>query len=266
MRQGILLLNLLLVAGVGLLGQRLISNWSHFQESTRQEVYQRINRSPAPPEEASFGQEVARPFNHYLEIEERNLFNPERRPEEKVTKAAALASQKPPPLPIRPTLHGVSTIRGEQRAFLTVFAGKKNQGESRTVTLGDMVQGYRVGEITPTTVTLVWNHHTELIDIMDSKKGKQAKKSASKQAGAGAVNIVTVGSTRAAVETVAASVPPAEEAARAAVSPTAGQQRVRTGGAASRGRTNLMGRQGTAAGRTGATRRPVYGGGATTRR
>ncbi len=266
MRQGIVLLNLLLVAGVGLLGQRLISNWRHFQESTRQEVYQRINRSPAPPEEASFGQDVARPFNHYLEIEERNLFNPERRPEEEVTGAAAVATQKPPPLPIKPTLHGVSTIRGEQRAFLTVFAGKKNQGESRTVMLGDKVQGYRVSEITPTTVTLVWNDHTELIDIMDSRKGKQSKKSASKQARADVVNIVTVGSARAAVETVAAAVPPPEEAARAAVSPTAGQQRIRTGGAAARGRTTLTGRQGAARGRTGATtRRPVYGS-ATTRR
>lgn len=258
MRQGVVLLNLLLVAGVGLLGQRLISDWRHFQESTRQEVYQRINRSPERPEEASFRQDPERPFNHYLEIHERNLFTPERRPEEEVT-AAAPAAQKPPPLPIRPTLHGVSTIRGEQKAFLTVFAGKKNQGESRTVILGDTVQGYRVGEITPTTVTLVWNHHTELIDIMDSKKGKQPKKSAGKQAGAGAVNIVTVGSTRAAVETVAAAVPPAEEAVRAAVSPGAGQPRVRPGGAAARGRTTLTGRQGTARGRTATTRRPVYG-------
>ena len=264
MRQGIVLLNLLMVAGVGLLGQRLISNWRHFQESTRQEVYERINRNPAPPEEASFRQEMTRPFNHYLEIDERNLFKPERRPDP-VETGPPIASRKPPPLPIKPTLHGVSTIRGEQRAFLTVFAGKKNQGESRTVMLGDMVQGYRVGEITPTTVTLVWNHHTELIDIMDSKKGKQSKKSASKQAGAGAVNIVTVGSTRAAVETVAASVPPAEEAARAAVSPTAGQQRIRPGGAAARGRTTLTGRQGAARGRTGTTRRPVYGGGTTRR-
>ncbi|MCY3776048.1 MAG: hypothetical protein OXH11_08690 [Candidatus Aminicenantes bacterium] len=265
MRQGIVLLNLLLVAGVGLLGQRLISNWRQFQESTRQEVYQRINRSPEQPEEASFRQESARPFNHYLEVHERNLFNPERRPEEEVTGAEELATQKPPPLPIKPTLHGVSTIRGEQRAFLTVFAGKKNQGESRTVMLGDMVQGYRVGEITPTTVTLVWNHHTELIDIMDSRKGKQPKKSAGKQAGAGAVNIVTVGSTRAAVETVAASVPPAEEAVRAAVSPAAGQQRVRNAGAAARGRTTLTGRQGAARGRTGTARRPVYGSAATRR-
>ncbi len=264
MRQGIVFLNLLLVAGVGLLGQRLISNWRHFQESTRQKVYQRINRSPAAPQEASFGQELARPFNHYLEIEERNLFKPGRRPDP-VETGPPIASRKPPPLPIKPTLHGVSTIRGEQRAFLTVFAGKKNQGESRTVMLGDLVQGYRVGEITPTTVTLVWNHHTELIDIMDSRKGKQSKKSASKQAGAGAVNIVTVGSTRAAVETVAAAVPPAEEAARAAVSPTAGQQRIRTGGAGARGRTALTGRQGTARGRTGTTRRPVYGGGTTRR-
>lgn len=263
MRQGILLLNLLLVAGVGLLGQRLISDWRQFQESTRQDVYQRINRSPAPPVAASFGQEVFRPFNYYLEIDERNLFRPERRPEEEVA-GPALAPQKPPPLPIKPTLHGVSTIRGEQRAFLTVFAGKKNQGEPRTVMLGDMVQGYRVGEITPTTVSLVWNDHTELIDIMDSKKGKQPKKGA-KQASAGAVNIVTVGSTRAAVETVAASVPPAEEAARAAVSPTAGQQRIRTGGTAARGRTTLTGRQGAARGRTSTTRRPVYGT-ATTRR
>lgn len=266
MRQGILLLNLLLVAGVGLLGQRLISGWRHFQESTRQDVYQRINRSPAPPVAASFGQEVIRPFNYYLEIDERNLFRPERRPEEEVP-GAALPPQKPPPLPIKPTLHGVSTIRGEQRAFLTVFAGKKNQGESRTVMLGDMVQGYRVGEITPTTVTLAWNHHTELIDIMDARKGKQPKKSASKQAGAGAVNIVTVGSARAAVETVAASVPPPEEAAaRGAVSGAVpGQQRIRTGGAAARGRTTLTGRQGAARGRTSTTRRPVYGS-ATTRR
>ena len=206
MRQGIVLLNLLLVAGVGLLGQRLISNWRHFQESTRQEVYQRINQGPAPVEEASFRADSTRPFNDYLEIHERNLFKPERRPDPPET-GAPVAPRKPPPLPIKPTLHGVSTIRGEQRAFLTVFAGKKNQGESRTVMLGDMVQGYRVGEITPTTVTLVWNHHTELIDIMDSKKGQQPKKSASRQAGAGAVNIVTVGSARAAVETVAAAVP-----------------------------------------------------------
>ncbi len=265
MRQGIVLLNLLLVAGVGLLGERLISNWRHFQESTRQEVYQRINRSPERPEEASFRQEPARPINHYLEIHERNLFNPERRPEEEEAGAEEIAVQKPPPLPIKPTLHGVSTIRGEQRAFLTVFAGKKNQGESRTVMLGDMVQGYRVGEITPTTVTLVWNHHTELIDIMDSRKGKQPKKSAANKGGAGAVNIVTVGSTRAAVETVAASVPPAEEGARAAVSPAAGQQRVRSGGAAARGRTTLTGRQGAARGRTSTARRSVYGTAATRR-
>ena len=265
MRQGILLLNLLLVAGVGLLGQRLISDWRHFQESTRQEVYQRINRSPAQPEEESFGQESTRPFNHYLEIDERNLFTPERRPEQDPV-GTAVTPRKPPPLPIKPTLHGVSTIRGEQRAFLTVFRGKKNQGESSTVTLGDMVQGYRVGEITPTTVTLVWNDHTVLIDIMDSKKGKQPKKSA-KQAGAGAVNIVTVGSTRAAVETVAAAIPPAEEAGRALTGTAgAGQQRIRPG-AAARGRTGIAGRQGTARGRTGTTaRRPVYGSAATTRR
>ena len=262
MRQGIVLLNLLLVAGVGLLGQRLISNWRHFQESTRQEVYQRINQRPPPVEEAAFNVELKRPFNDYLEIHERNLFKPERRPDPLGTGTPA-APEKPPPLPIKPTLHGVSTIRGEQRAFLTVFAGKKNQGESRTVMLGDMVQGYRVDEITPTTVTLVWKHHSELIDIMDSKKGKQPKESASKRAGAGAVNIVTVGSARAAVETVAAAVSPAEEAARAAVSPTAGQQRIRTGGAGTRGRTTLTGRQGATRGRTSATRRPVYGGAAT---
>lgn len=264
MRQGIVLLNLLLVAGVGLLGQRLLSDWRHFRESTRQEVYQRINRSPERPEEASFRQEPARPFSHYLEVHERNLFRPERRPEEELAEMAA-PPRKPPPLPIKPTLHGVSTIRGEQRAFLTVFAGKKNQGESRTVTLGDMVQGYRVGEITPTTVTLVWNQHTELIDIMDSRKGRQPKKSAARQAGAGAVNIVTVGSTRAAVETVAVAVPPAEEAARAAVSPAAGQPRVRTGGTAARGRTTLTGRQGASRSRTSATKRPVYGSAATRR-
>ena len=265
MRQGMLLLNLLLVAGVGLLGQRLVSNWRDFQESTRQDVYQRINRSPAPPEEASFGQAATRPFNDYLEIHERNLFKPERRPDPPGG-GTPVPPAKPPPLPIKPTLHGVSTIRGVQRAFLTVFAGKKNQGESRTVMLGDMVQGYRVGEITPTTVTLVWNHHTELIDIMDSRKGKQPKKPASKQAGAGEVNIVTVGSGRAAVETVAAAVPPAEEAARAAVSPTAGQQRVRTGGAVSRGRRIPTGGQGAARGRTSTTtRRPVYGTAATRR-
>lgn len=264
MRQGILLLNLLLVAGVGLLGQRLISDWRHFQESTRQEVYQRINRSPAQPGEESFGQEATRPFNHYLEIEERNLFTPGRRPEQDPA-GTAVAPQKPPPLPIKPTLHGVSTIRGEQRAFLTVFQGKKNQGESSTVTLGDPVQGYRVGEITPTTVTLVWNDHTVLIDIMDSKKGKQPKKSA-KQAGSGAVNIVTVGSTRAAVETVAAAVPPAEEAARAVTGAAgAGQRRVLPG-AAARGRTGIAGRQGTARGRTATARRQVYGSAATTRR
>ena len=81
MRQGMLLLNLLLVAGVGLLGQRLISDWRHFQESTRQEVYQRVNQQPEPAEEAAFEAELTQPFNDYLEIHERNLFKPERRPD-----------------------------------------------------------------------------------------------------------------------------------------------------------------------------------------
>ena len=258
MRQGILLLNLLLVAGVGLLGQRLVSNWRHFQESTWRDVYERINRDPAPPREESFGPDVTQPFSAYLEVHERNLFNPRRRPEEELAPKQDPAPRKPPPLPIKPTLHGVSAIRGEQRAFLTVFEGKKNQGESRTVMLGDPVQGYRVGEITPTTVTLVWNDHTVLIDIMDSGQGKQSRKSASKQS-AGAVNVVTIGSARAAVETVAAAVPAGAAPSRgAASSSAAGQQRVRPGGAA-RGRADLGGRQGAVRGRTGAARRPVYG-------
>jgi hypothetical protein len=269
MRQGVLLLNLLMVAGVGLLGQRLVSDWRHFRQSTQRDVYQRINRSPATPEEASFSQEVTRAFNTFLEIPERNLFNPERRPDREVA-AKAPTTQKPPPLPIKPTLQGVSTIRGEQRAFLTVFAGKKNQGESRTVIPGDMVQGYRVGEITPTTVTLVWNDHVELIDIMDSRKGRQPKKAAANQGGSGAVNIVTVGSSRAAMETVAVSAPPAgEQAGRgAAAGSTAAQQRVRSAGggrAATAGRTAA--RRSTS-GRTAntATRSQVYGTAAAGRR
>ena len=202
MRQGILILNLLMVVGTAVLADRLISGWEAFEETNSLE---RLVSQVEPGQEAPANvgvalEEGARPFPEFLIIAEKNLFTPQRGPE--AEEEAEPEEVKPPVLPMKPALTGVSMMRGERLAYLTVYEGKKSSGKSRAVAVGDEVQGYKVSEITDTTVLLTWRDQEVIIDIFDTKGAPQQAAAAHKGT---AVTVITVGAAPAAVETTTAS-------------------------------------------------------------
>ncbi len=199
MRQGILVLNVLMIIGTAVLAERLISGWEAFEETNSLErLVGHVEPGQQTPTVVIDLEEEARPFPEFLIIAERNLFTPQRGPE--LEEEAEPEEEKPPVLPMKPALIGVSMMNGERRAFLTVYEGKKSQGKSRSVVIGDDVQGYKVSEINDTTVLLTWRDQ-EVI-IFDTKGAPQPASAASKGM---AVTVITVGAAPAAVETTTAA-------------------------------------------------------------
>ncbi len=202
MKQGILILNVLMVIGTAVLAERLISGWEAFEETNSVE---RLVSNVEPGQGGAADVGVAleagpRPFPEFLIIAEKNLFTPQRGPE--AEEEIEPEEEKAPALPMKPALTGVSMMNGERLAYLTVYEGKKSSGKSQSVAVGDEVQGYGVSEISDTTVLLTWRDEEVLIDIFDTKgAGKQA---AVAYKGA-AVTVITVGAAPAAVETTTAS-------------------------------------------------------------
>lgn len=194
MRRRILLMNLSLLVAVMLLGSHLVSGWRAFEERNNLEG---IMKEPAAPVAAS-GAEVQpppapRPMGDFQVIHDRNLFLQGRRPES--AEQQAQAQPQAPVFPKKPVLNGVSTLGGKKRAFLTVFESASDAGKSQLVGVGDKVQEWVVSAIEDTTLTLQWNDQTEVIDMMDAPRPQQARAQA-------AVNVISVGSAAAAVETI----------------------------------------------------------------
>ncbi len=198
MGRRLLFLNLLLVAGIGICAQQVLSAWRSFQseENVNLMIENASRAAGAEPVETSdvVGDEVL--SHDFFVIAERDLFRPERHPASEADADASVLEV--PEFPKRPQMHGATTIGGEQKAFLTLFDSPKSTGSPRIVGLGETVQEYTVAEITGTTVTLRWNDHVEVIDMMDSEPAQKTARAATKVA---AVNIIRIGSHHAAVET-----------------------------------------------------------------
>jgi len=200
MGRKLLFLNLLLVAGIGISAQQLLSGWQSFQSEQSVNLMiadaSRMAGGGAVPAGDLTGDEVL--SHDFFVIAERDLFSPERRPA--AESDADESAVEVPEFPKRPQMHGATTIGGEQKAFLTLFDSPKSTGSPKVVGLGENVQEYTVAEITGTTVTLRWNEHVEIIDMMDSEPSQKAAPAATQVA---AVNIIRIGSHHAAVETTA---------------------------------------------------------------
>ena len=123
MRQGILVLNLLMLVGTAVLADQLISGWEAFDETNS--VERLVGRvEPGQDAPANVGivlEEGARPFPEFLVIAEKNLFTPQRGPE--VEAEVEPEEEKAPVLPMKPALTGVSTGKGV--LFLRSTRGKR---------------------------------------------------------------------------------------------------------------------------------------------
>lgn len=219
MARKVLMINLLLLASIVALGYHFVIAWEEFEASKNlaRILAEAENAVGAPDLEPLVQTSFARPIPDYLAVSDRDLFRPERRPP--AAEPEAQVEVQAPQFAKRPQMTGAVEVGNQRKAFLVVFDTPRSQGELRTVTLGDPVQGYMVEQITDTTVTLGWRDVKEVIDMFDSDSPPQQTRTTAQRTAS--LNIVRIGSRYAAVET---SGPETTERTASGAQQRAGQQ------------------------------------------
>lgn len=233
-----LLLNVLILAGILVCAQELISGWQRFEsEQNLGQVMSSMASGFGVAEESAQPLTQMESLQHdFFIIAANDLFSPERRAA--AVDAAEEAAEQAPEFPKKPMMTGVTESGGQRMALLTTFESKKDAaGRTEVVGLGEIVQGYVVTEITDTTLTLAWNDHLVVVDMLDSEPSKPVAKA---PANVAALNIIRIGSKVAAVETTAPEAAEADENRGLKVGVVGGQ----TAGSRSGSRTGLAGRGG----------------------
>jgi len=239
----ILFLNLLILFGILVCAQELISGWQRFEsEQNLSQVIGAVSSEQGVVLEGGATLDRKGELEHdFFVIAEKNLFRPERRAE--IAGDGEEEIEQAPEFPKRPKMSGVTERGGERVAFLTTYESNKDAGRTEEVGVGDLVQGYVVTAITDTTLTLTWNDQKTVIDMLDSEPSKPAAKAPVKVA---ALNIIRIGSKVAAVESTAPEAAD-EESRGLQVGIVGGQAGGRTGSSSGlSGRGGMMGRGGSA--------------------
>jgi hypothetical protein len=255
MKQRVVFINVLILAGVMILAWGFRSSWKGFEQENNLEgiiesaMQEEGGLSPSGVE--PIGQPGA--FSGFLVIADRTLFAENRRPEseeEVVEEPTEIVEETPPPKwSFRPKLHGVFVVRGKRQGVMTVFEGDPKGGEARNVGVGDLVQGYWVDEIGETIVRLRWGSHEEIIDMEPLTAAGQPAR--------GTVTVITVGSAPTAVQTTAAVQQQGSGLEVSVVGGSSGE------GATSQAGTSQVGgalRQGSQAAQPATDRNPGYDG------
>lgn len=243
MKRRILLVNLVLLVGIFILAQQLVSGWWEFEmtSNVRELVRSAQKHQTSAEQLAVLTPEPVQPFAQFAVVPERDLFSQERRPpvpEEETAQEQATQEEKPPVLSAKPFLYGISAARGKKQALMTILTDDKKR-EPLKVRLGDQIQGYTVTDIGKSTVTLTWKDRKEIIDMRDAPPAPAPKQNV-------AVTVITVGAPVQAVMTTeaAAEAQPERGLEVAVVGGQQGQQvrpgqqgqpGVRQGGTAARG-------------------------------
>jgi len=198
-------INLLILAGVVLLSRYLTSEWKSFEATNNvQRVLDKAkkNAGSVPELEPLPPPVTPHPYPDFTVIPEKDLFMAERKPP---SPEAPQPVEEAPKFPKPPALNGVLNLNGKTQAMVTIFESPNAKGQSRTLSVGDAINGWSIAEIKETSLTLRWKDQQKVVDMFDSAP-QQA--SAAPQAMARApVTVITIGSSVAAVETVAASEP-----------------------------------------------------------
>jgi len=189
----------MLLIGLIFAAYQLVWGWRSFEQQNNLSVVlkEAENQADKASVEELPSVEAEPEVRDFFVIAEKDLFNEERRliePDEDADKVV-----EAPKFPKRPEMQGTSEVGGQRRAILTLFDTAKSTGEAKTVAVNDPVQGWVVGEISDTTVTLVWNDQKEIIDMFDSSSSPAPKAPAARKVAA--VNVVRIGAKQAAVQT-----------------------------------------------------------------
>jgi len=204
-----LVINLLILAGVVFLSRYLTSEWKSFEEQNNvQRVLDKAKKNPGPvPDlEPTPPPLPAQPYPDFTVIPENDLFMAERRPP---SPEVIKPPEQEPQFPKPPALNGVLNGNGKTQALMTIFENQNSKGQSRIMSIGDVISGWTITEIKETSVKLTWKDHEKVIDMFDS--APQQPSAAPQSMAKAAVTVITIGSAAAAVETVEASAPPGGE-------------------------------------------------------
>lgn len=198
-----LVINLLILAGVILLSRYLTSEWRSFEaQNNVQRVLDQATKTagPAPNLESTPQPDSPQPYPDFAVIPEKDLFMAERRPP---SPEAAKEEVKAPEFPKPPALNGVLNQDGKTQVLVSIFDTPNAKGQSRTMSVGDVINGWTIAEIKETSFVLRWNDQEKVIDMFDSapQQGPAAPQTMARQA----PTVITIGSSVSAVETVEAS-------------------------------------------------------------
>jgi hypothetical protein len=206
MGRRLLLINIAILVGIGLLARHVTTNWQSFQtEHDIEKIVERVQPGKVIPVDEPSPAEPPQPFGVFADIPAKDLFAPDRRPQPE----GPVVAETPPPLPRNPSLNGILNNEGKKQALLTVYDAPNNpRGRSRVVSVGDNVQGYTVTEIGDTSMKMRWKEVEIVVDMFDDAP-KQPSPGPPKTIAV--VTVVTIGSPAPAVETSSADAGGPEE-------------------------------------------------------
>ena len=146
MRRKLILLNLVLVAGIGVLGWHLRSNWQQAEAHRQRVLKQHVKPAPAPVAP------VLPPVNgvnaaEYIDVAQKMLFARDRNPN------VVLEVAPPPPMPALPFSHGFVDFGGDP----TVVLSEKPDSSLKAYRPGAMIGDFKIVSVNREEIVFEWN-------------------------------------------------------------------------------------------------------------
>ena len=162
MKPGFILLNLLLVAGIGLAGWQARVRWDEARAARISALNAKVKAGAMPPLAPEPRPEAPRAAT-YVDVATNNLFSKDRNP---TVVIEPVKVEQPKPMPPLPVIYGVLGLPSGIRAMIA----EKPGAPSRSVRAGDTVGEFRIASLDPQTVVFDWEGKQiskKIEDLMD---------------------------------------------------------------------------------------------------
>ena len=149
MKTRLIALNVLLVAGIGLLAWQLNARWKQAEAERQANLNVRIKTVTVPPVTPAPRPESATPAQ-YAQVAEKNLFSNDRNP---TVVIEPVKVDPPKPMPALPVVYGVLGLPSGVKAIMAEKPGQ----QSRSIRTGDTIGEFKVLALDAQNVKFDWN-------------------------------------------------------------------------------------------------------------
>jgi hypothetical protein len=147
------ILNLALAALAVFAGLQLRSRWVADKARAAARLHKPASKIPAPPFTPNLAPPAVLPSN-YLNVAQKDLFDPSRNPDVPVDPPKPPPPPPPPPpMPSLPSYHGVMNFGDGPLAIMSVTA----TGKHEAIKPGEMIGPFKLIDVTRDDLTLEWN-------------------------------------------------------------------------------------------------------------